>query len=44
MLPAPNNQLFDKHGNVVSAWMQQGGSINKFSIGGGIYENNTNED
>ena len=44
MLPAPNNQLFDKHGNVVSAWMQQGGSINKFSIGGGINENNTNED
>ena len=44
MLPAPNNQLFDKHGNVVSAWMQQGGSINKFSIGGNINEDNINED
>lgn len=43
MLPAPNNQLFDKYGNVVSAWMQQGGSINKFLIGGNINEND-NED
>lgn len=44
MLPAPNNQLFDKHGNLISAWMQHGGSINKFSIGGDINENNINED
>lgn len=38
MLPTPNNQLFDKHGNVISAWMQHGGSINKFSTGGNINE------
>lgn len=38
MLPAPNNQLSDKHGNIISAWMQHGGSINKFSIGGNINE------